>query len=176
MDQSIAFLLYALLVGSVVAFFLVRARQRRGRSASGRRDDPRNTRTADAGLGPTLVVHAGAEETRDLVSPIFDGTRRVRRLADDVWAHTHYNPDDVVYTLRESESGTMIAVAQAIEYAGALHGAKEWARLRERITQAAAGRGIGVTAGIRPLLRTGDAGPRGAVVWHPRDGAPGDDA
>lgn len=174
MDQSIAFLLYALLVGAVIAFFAVRARQRRARTASGGRDDPRNTRTAGAGLGPTLIVHAGAETTRAIAAPILDDARRVRRLAPDVWAHTHYNPDDVVYTLQTVDGGTMIAVSQAVEYAGALHGAKEWARLRARIAEAAAGRGIGVTEGIRPLLRSGDAGPRGAVVWHPQGG--GDDA
>lgn len=170
MDQAFAFLLYALLVGSIIVFFLVRGRQRRARAASDRREDPRNTHIAGVGLGPILVVHADAGQTNDLVAPIFDGTRRVRRLAHGVWAHTHYNPDDVIYALQSADGGTMIAVSQAVEYAGTLYGTKEWTRLRAQITEAAAGRGIGVTESIRPLVRSGDAGPRGAVVWHPRGG------
>ncbi|BDZ38061.1 hypothetical protein [Microbacterium suwonense] len=168
MDQPIVILLYALLVVIVVLYFVGRVLKKKARNAGNRRAEANKARqAADEGLGATVTVHADVDTVRELVAPIFESTKRVRRVSDGTWAHTHYNDDDVVYELAPVPDGTLVAVSRAIEFAGTLNGMKPWAKLRQQIVAAAAERGITAIEGARPLVRSGETGPTGATMWRP---------
>ncbi|MGY1551772.1 hypothetical protein ACW5CM_08300 [Microbacterium sp. A588] len=166
MDQAI--LIYLLLAIVIVLPVVGLILKRKARRAGAQRWEAKKDRQAgDDGLGATITFAADEATVRVFAAPLIEGTKRVRTQDDGTWAQTHYNDDDVVYQLVSTAEGTTLGVSRAIEFSGTLNGMKAWKKLREQIVAAAAEREIAVTTGNRPLVRTADASPTGAVIWRP---------
>ena len=157
------------LIALIIALLIARPFLKRWAAAKGQQRW--NAKQADVagagGLGDTLVLATDLATATALVGPVLEAGKRVKRLDDTSWAQTHYNDDDVVYQLTAGPDGVTLAVSRAIEFARTLNGAKAWQRLRAEIAATAEQRGIGVSQGVRPLVRANGVEIAGAQVWLP---------
>lgn len=165
MDQ--AMLIYILLAFVVIVPIVGVFLRRKARRAGADRVDAKKGRQAgDDGLGATLTFAADEATVRPFVDEILTAAKRVKPQQGGTWAQTHYNDDDIVYQLTPIAGGTLLAISRAIEFSGTLNGMKQWKKLREQLVATATERGITTTAGSRQLVRTGETGPSGALIWR----------
>lgn len=161
-------MIYILLALVIVLPFVGVFLKRRARAAGAQRWEQKKDRNAaDDGLGATLVLSTERATAEALIAPILESRKRVRRQEDGSWAHTHYNTDDVVYTLSSTPTESTLAVSRAIEFAGTLNGMKAWRKLRQAIAIAAEEQGIPVAESSQPLVRAAGVEIGGAQVWLP---------
>jgi hypothetical protein len=173
MDQPVVILIYVLLALVIVLPIVGRILKRKARRAgaehaAAKAAAKKGQQASGDGLGATLTLATDDSTARAIVGPIIEAGKRVRRLDDGTWAQTHYNDDDIVYGLAPVADGSRVSITRAIEFAGTLNGMKAWAKLREQIAGAAAAQGISTAEGVRPLVRTAETGPSGAVIWRPQ--------